>query len=84
MNGPPTTAESPVMRSNSSQRPAGRYSRARERLDAKADQALREGGSMAKAFDILLAWRRNDPQLACDLAMVASHIVINEAVRPTG
>ena len=72
------------MRSESSNRPAGRYSRARGRLDAKADQALREGGSMARAFDLLLAWRRQDPQLACDLATVASYVVVNEAMRSPG
>lgn len=71
------------MRSNSSKRPAGRYSRARLRLDAKVDLALREGGSMAKAFELLLTWRRGDAQLACDLAAVAAYIAVNDAVKPT-
>lgn len=71
------------MRSESSNRPAGRYSRARDRLDARADQALREGGSMAKAFDLLLAWRRSDAQLAADLATVAAYTAVNEALVKT-
>lgn len=56
-----------------------RYLRAKGRVDRRANQALREGGSQSKAIALLQAWRFGDPELQRDLCAVAAYEAVHSS-----